>query len=246
MSRSVALWGRQHTVLGEVAVEVPAPDVAIALSRGSHPKLRDYVDPNEDVTAAVAGERSTLAVVADGHNGARAAEAAVVTVGRLLGRDPPPADLEDSQLVELFEAAGEAALAAAFRTEVPQGGTTLALALVSAHRLQWASFGDSAVFAGDAERVRRLDRPRHSFLGYPVSPGNLARELSSGYVGREPGAWVVLASDGYTDFAGAKPEHKVRQALLRGSPEAVARGMVAQAFAGGAGDNVAVACVAPP
>lgn len=246
MSRPVALWGRQHTVLGAVAAEAPAPEVAVALSRGEHPKVRPSVDPNEDVAAVVDGERATLAVVADGHGGARPAEAAVATVGKLIGRDPPPADLADDQLVEVFEAAAEAALAAAFMTEVPEGSTTLSVALVAPDRVQWASFGDSAVFVGDPEGLRRLDRPRHAFLGYPVRAGDLSGDLSSGCLARGRDCWVVLATDGYTDFAGPKPEQSVRAALTRGSPEAVARGMVAQAFAGGAGDNVGVACVGPP
>lgn len=246
MSEAIVLWGRDHTELGEVAVRAPVPGAAVALSRGALPKVYHYVDPNEDAVALAAGGRATLAVVADGHGGIEASEAAVSHMSQRLADDPPPADLTDETLLALFHEAGEAAMTAAYDgPQQPDSSTTLAMALVTADRLQWASYGDSAVFAGDLGHVLRLDRPLHRFLGYSISFEEMRDELSWGTYARPGGAWVVLATDGFTDYVGTEPEEAVRQALRQGEPGAVADALVRRAFAGGAGDNVAVACVAP-
>jgi len=246
VNEPIVLWGRDHTELGEVAVRAPVPGAAGALSRGALPKAYDYVDPNEDAVALAAGGRATLAVVADGHGGIQASEAAVSYMSQRLAHDPPPADLTDDALVALFHEAGEAVMSAAYDGyQRRYSGTTLAIALVTAERLQWASYGDSAVFAGDGGQVLRLDRPLHRFLGCSISSEQMRAELSRGTYARPNGAWVVLASDGFTDYLETAPEQAVRHALRQGVPGAVAEALVRRAFAGGAGDNVAVACVAP-
>ncbi|MBA2530041.1 MAG: hypothetical protein H0V19_08820, partial [Euzebyales bacterium] len=79
------LWGKDHTTLGEVAVEKLDGDIAVALSRGLRRKAYRYTDLNEDAVAAVAGARATLLVVADGHNGWSSTEAAVTAVLDRLG-----------------------------------------------------------------------------------------------------------------------------------------------------------------
>lgn len=246
MSDSIVLWGRDHTALGEVAVRTPGALMALALSRGEEPKSYDYVDPNEDAVTLVRGPRAALAAVADGHGGIGASEAAIKEVRRNARDDPPPADLTADAVVELFLDANEATRAAATEGgEQLDSGTTLAIALVTPDRLQWASFGDSAVFAGDADGVQRLDRPLHRFLGRAMTSGDIRERLSWGTQERPSGAWVVVATDGFTDYLDAAPDRAVRDALAAGDPPAVAERLVRRAFAGGAGDNVAVACIAP-
>ncbi|MGH9025367.1 MAG: hypothetical protein ACRDWD_04520 [Acidimicrobiia bacterium] len=40
-----ALWGDDHTTLGEITVELAGPRAAIALSKGAEPKLYPHVHP---------------------------------------------------------------------------------------------------------------------------------------------------------------------------------------------------------
>lgn len=248
MPAAMALWGRHHTRLGDVDVRTPVPGLALALTRGGAPKIYSYVDPNEDVVAASVGERATLLVVADAHGGIAASEEAVAVVGRALGHDPPPADVPAERLVELFYEAGLEVLERNLDLpEAPESSTTLALALASAERVQWASFGDSAVLSGGHEGAVRLDDPRHTFLGHPASEADIARDLSQGVADRDPGAWLVLATDGLSDYASGGPQLALAAAAAEGDADAerLATSLVRAAFAGGAGDNVGLACLAP-
>jgi serine/threonine protein phosphatase PrpC len=249
MPAAVALWGRNHTELGDVAVRSPVPGLALALTRGALPKAYGYVDPNEDVVAASAGDRATLMVVADGHGGIESSEAVVAVVGRALGHDPPPADLAEERLVDVFyDGALEVLERNLDRPEAPESNTTMALVLATPERVQWASFGDSAVLAGGAEGAVRLDDPRHLFLGYPASEADIARHLSHGVLERHSDAWVVLATDGLGDYARGGPELALASAATEHEvdSERLAMSLVRAAFAGGAGDNVGLACLAPP
>ena len=92
------LLGSDHTELGQVKVEAVGDHAALGLTRGRYRKSYRYVDPNEDVAAAVAGERATLLAVADAHNGVHAAETAIEEVLAAWGADPPPADVTDVEL----------------------------------------------------------------------------------------------------------------------------------------------------
>jgi Protein phosphatase 2C len=249
MPAAMALWGRHHTALGDVAVRSPVPGLALALTRGEAPKAYRYVDPNEDVVAASVGDRATLMVVADGHGGIGASETVVAVAGGELGPDPPPADLSEKQLVALFyDAALQVRELNLEHPEAPESSTTMALVLATPERFQWASFGDSSVLAGGREGTLRLDDPRHVFLGDPASRRDVARDLSHGVIERVPGVWIVLATDGLGDYARGGPEPAVTSAAAeRGvDAEGLAGSLVRSAFAGGAGDNVALACLAPP
>ena len=106
------LLGSDHTELGQVKVEAVGDHAALGLTRGRYRKSYRYVDPNEDVAAAVAGERATLLAVADAHNGVHAAEAAIEEVLSAWGADPPPADVTDVELVTLIHRVNEAVLRA--------------------------------------------------------------------------------------------------------------------------------------
>ncbi|CAN5412877.1 hypothetical protein BH23ACT7_BH23ACT7_11480 [soil metagenome] len=251
------LWGRDHTELGEVAIHAVSDDVACAITRGLRRKAYRYVDPNEDTVAAVVGPRGTLLVVADGHNGAEAADAAVTTVLERLGDDPPPADLSDAALVELFSVANDAVLHATASLRPPNAGsrTTLTMALVAApanrpsvpRRLQWASMGDSALIIAVAGNGEELTRPQHQFVGHPMSVPEVAGKLQRGLGEIPADAWVVVVSDGFTNFVGPDRASRVVADIVATAtePATAARAIVDRAGAMGAGDNVAVAVAAP-
>jgi serine/threonine protein phosphatase PrpC len=234
------LWGRRHLDYGQVGVALPAPGVALALSRGLHPKSYRWVDPNEDVAAAVVGDRATLLAVADGHHGVAAAEAVIRALVTALGDDPPP-ELDDDGLVRLFHRVNAAALA-----EGDGSRTTLSLALVSGRRLCWAAFGDSPVLVAEAGHGVELNAGGGGFLGSPLATHRVDRLLLRGRGTLGTGAWVVVATDGLSNFTGPDPAGTAAEVLAT-TPDAAtaARALVERAFAGGAGDNVALAVSAP-
>ena len=238
------LWGKNHTALGDVAVESVGERAAIAITRGRHRKSYRYTDPNEDAAVAVVGPRATLLVVADGHNGWHATEAAVQAIVDAMGDDPPPADVADEDLIDLFHRAGQAVLDVTAMPDAanPDSRTTLVLALVAGRRLQWASFGDSAVYSVTGAAATALAKPQHRFVGYPMPRQAVDMILDRGNVDLPEGAWVVVASDGFVDFAHPFPTNLVADS---NDPGAIARGLVLAACDGGAGDNVAVAVVGP-
>ncbi|MGH3114524.1 MAG: PP2C family protein-serine/threonine phosphatase [Gaiellaceae bacterium] len=257
------LWGREHAQLGEVAIQAVSDDVACGLTRGQRRKAYPYVEPNEDTVAALVGSQATLLAVADGHNGFEAAEAAMRTVLDRLGGELPPADLADGDLVDLFFEASEAICAETAVLAPPRAGsrTTLALALISpgwisrgdARRLQWASIGDSAVFVVTALAGWELSDPRQEFVGRPISRAELAARLQRGSLAVPADAWVVVVSDGFTNFVGPEVADRVLFGLIGHASRdggtvasVVVRAIIDCANANGAGDNVAVAVAAPP
>lgn len=238
------LWGKDYVDLGEVAVSVVDERAAVALTRGRHKKSYRYTHPNEDAAVAVVGPRATLLAVADGHNGWPATEVAISTVVEALGGDPPPADVEDDALVDLFHRASQAVLDITGKpgAEDPESRTTLVVALRAGDRLQWASFGDSAVYTVSPAAAVPLARPQHKFVGYPMGRQAVDFFLERGTVQLTSGAWAVVASDGFVDFARPFPT----ELFVEGArPADVASGLVAAACDGGAGDNVAVAVAGP-
>lgn len=238
------LWGKDHVGLDELAVEAVGERAAVAITRGRHAKAYRYTDPNEDAAVAIVGERATLLAVADGHNGWPATEAAITTIVNALGGDPPPANVADDDLVDLFHDASAAIIDVTGRPNAsnPDSRTTLVLALVAGRRVQWASFGDSQVYSVSPAAATALARPQHRFVGYPMPRHMVDVFLDRGTLRLSEGAWVVLASDGFVDFAHPFPTDLVGGDL---DPSAVARGLVLAACDGGAGDNVAVAVAAP-
>ena len=251
--RGVHLRGRNHPALGEVVVEALSPAVAVGLTRGGRDKRYAYTDPNEDVVAAVAGERTTLVAVADGHNGRDASEAAVEVVLEMLG-DPPPDGVADDELIDLFVVANHAVQRRTSRPDAvnTSSRTTLAVAIVTDRLVQWASFGDSAVLVASPRSGRQLNSPRPWFLGYPLVRSELGQLLDRGRYEPAPGEWIVLATDGFSDFA--HPAHLAPAEIVsialegRGDATRITHRLIQQAIEGGAGDNVGVAVAAarPP
>jgi serine/threonine protein phosphatase PrpC len=247
------LWGTDHTALGELA-SAAAGRAAIAISRGKHAKAYRYVDDNEDVAAVVAGPSSTLLVVADGHNGATASHVAVREVLAAFG-NAPPAGLEDDEWVDLFERVNKVVIAGkGLGSEQPSSNTVLLVALVSAAGVSWGSLGDSALVVArpGTERGRQLNREAMRFVGYPMSRRALSGTMQRGTAPLAPDEWVVLVTDGLSEFvAPMRPADVVPRVLAKaaqqgeGGAEAAAVAIVETAWSAGAGDNVAAAVLAP-
>jgi serine/threonine protein phosphatase PrpC len=244
------LLGSDHPDLGDVAVRSVGDRLAVGLTRGALAKAYSYVDPNEDVAAVVSGDDADLLVVADGHNGCAAAEVALeVVVGRL-GDRPPPPELQDRALVELFWEANEAIRAATSSLDHPHAAsrTTLTVVLAASEQVQWAAMGDSPVVVLGDGTQRELTRPRHQFLGDAVSIPELAGRMVWGTADLGPASWVLALTDGFSNFAApAGHPERAAAAVLAGVDDATSavRALVDAAAAGGAGDNVAVALRAP-
>lgn len=242
------LWGTDHTELDEIATLTVGDRVGLANTRGRYPKAYRYEDPNEDTVAAVAGPRATLLVCADGHNGAYAPTTAVQEVLRAFGDDPPP----DTDWLELFGAVNDAVIEGkGVGAEQPASNTVLLVALHSPGRLSWGAIGDGALVVGrpGAQRARQLNREAMRFVGYPMNKRALKGTVGRGTVDLEPDEWVVLITDGLSEFiAPLRPADVVPRVLATAKPptaEGAARALVDTACSAGAGDNVAAAVLAP-
>ena len=242
--RMTVLWGDEHTDLGEVAVAELLPNAALALSRGKFPKGYPHLDPNEDAVLAATNGPAWMLAVADGHNGFDAARGAMATLQssaaqtlKRAGSDP------EAAITSVFTAAHRAVVAA---VEYPGGpransATTLAVGLITGDELLVGSFGDSMMAVVRAGRLRPINRTS-PFLDVGTEPADLQVSRQT----LEPGDVVFAATDGLTDFLGRYGRRSLGRTLGGNqSPGTLARLAVERAFAGGAGDNVAVALVAP-
>jgi serine/threonine protein phosphatase PrpC len=214
------------------------------MTAGAAAKRSPPVEPNEDAGAIVGGPRADLLVVADAHFGALASELAVARVLETVGDDPPPADLAPVELAQLVFEAGRAVDhgRSAPGCPTPETATTIAIALVTERRVQWASFGDSCIVVTHGEEGRRLDASRRVYLGQAFELEEIGELMSHGTYERREGDCIVLATDGLTDViapewstmavlvstyveraygAGAIVESLVDLALQRGSADAV-------------------------
>jgi serine/threonine protein phosphatase PrpC len=239
------LLGREHVDLAKIATEAVGANAAVALSKGRFEKVYYHVDPNEDCAGAVAGPRATLLTVADGHNGDMASEVAVSTVLEFWGYDPPAADLADELVVTTLTAINDAILQ---RTQddgspAPDSRTTLLVAFVTPTRVQWASFGDSALYLAERRGVRRLDTSSNFYAGYLMSAEDVDQRTSRGTIDLDGTSTLVAVTDGLMEFS-RDPEVAIATALEEsdgGTPVDAARAVALEAFKAGAGDNIAVA-----
>lgn len=243
------LRGTDHVELGAIA-SLPAGTAAVALSRGGYPKTYSYVDPNEDAVAAVSGQRATLLVATDGHNGATASMHALAVVLERLGDDPPPG-LDKRGWVSLFAEVNDAVRrATAAGSRQPASRTVLLVALVGGRRVSFGSMGDAALVVarpGD-RRGRQLNREAARYVGYPATRRGLAASVHRGAAELAPDEWVVLATDGLSSFVRPmRPADVVPRVLSRAGadPEEAASLLVEAACTAGAGDNVGIALSAP-
>ena len=245
MQRAI-LYGEEHVELGPIATHAVGDRVGLAITRGRWPKAYKYTDPNEDVVAAVAGPRATLLVCADGHNGGLASRVAVEAVLVALGADPPPR-FDDAQWLELFADVNAQVMDAAAASHTPASRTVLLVALVADGSVSWGSLGDAAlVLAHPGGAGRQVNRELARFVGYPMGPQTLSELVQRGEDELEAGEWVVLASDGLSEFVRERPARAVPRALEGAADaEAAALAVVNVACEAGAGDNVAVAVAKP-
>jgi serine/threonine protein phosphatase PrpC len=248
---SGVLWGTDHVELDVIATLAIGDRVAIANSRGRYLKAYRYEDPNEDSVAAVVGPRAALLVCADGHNGSLAPNTAVAEVLDAIGADPPP-ELDDGAWLDLFKRVNEAVLARkGIGSGQPASNTVLLVALASPRRLSWAAIGDGAIVIGrpGVQRGRQVNREAMRFVGSPMNRRSLKNTVARGTTDLDPDEWVVLVTDGLSEFvAPLKPADVVPRVLATVKPptaEAAARALVDTACSAGAGDNVATAVVAP-
>lgn len=231
---AVLLLGSNHTELGEVATEELPPQVAVGISRGRFPKGYAHVDPNEDAVFAATDGTTTILVVADGHHGFDAAHEAVLTVADITPR------LIDEDLESTVRDLAAAAIAAVAIT-VPSldsprntSATALTIAAIRDHTIAASTIGDTSCLISTRRRTVRLGTST-PFLDPHTDPGMLHVD-----VGEVPAKGViVVASDGFTDFA--KPVGRSVRSTPNHSPMKAVDSLIADAFAGGAGDNIAVA-----
>jgi serine/threonine protein phosphatase PrpC len=245
------LWGKDHEELDQIASVAAGERAALAITRGRHPKAYGYEDPNEDAVAVVVGSRATLLLCADGHYGVTSSHVAVQTVLDALGDDPPEA-LGDDAWLEVFGAANDAILATKGPDSPhPASDTVLIAGLVSPGRLSFGAIGDGAlvVCRPGSERGRQLNREAMRFLGQPMNKRAMKNSIQRGTLELEPDLWVVMVTDGLSEFVTPlRPADVVPRVLAmsrEGTAEAAAVALVDTACSAGAGDNVAVALVRP-
>ncbi|CAN5466196.1 hypothetical protein BH23ACT9_BH23ACT9_34070 [soil metagenome] len=241
------LRGADLPDLGVVDVRTPAPDVAIALTRGQAAKRYEHVDPNEDVVAVDRRDGRTALIVADGHNGHQASHAAV---DALLSQMQPEIPLWSRvEAVRSFHAVNEHIREVRRPLPPSHRGTrttlTAAVVAIDEHGQRYVthcSVGDSAVVVVRDGSVHQLTRDRHRFLGDALTAPLLAGVIDYEQTDLDPDDVVVLFTDGYSNFAPLDAISGARDP----DPEVMARRIVAIAGEGGAGDNVAVAVLAAP
>ena len=236
------LWGEDYVEYGEYGIEALSDDVALGISRGALPKPYWALDPNEDAVAAVIGEEATLLTCADGHNGFDSVRPAIETVLEAIGEPPPPPGIAANLIF------GRANMVASqvtmgFADVRSQSRTTLAFALIAGSRVQWASMGDAPVYLAEPNATRVFIRDEHYFLPYAMDLRRIDERMHGGDEELAPGSWVVLASDGFSDYAGSGRGADAVSELAREAADAdsLAEALINCAFDGGAGDNVAVA-----
>lgn len=241
------LLGRDHTTPGAVATATVGAGVAIGITRGWKPKPYAYVDPNEDAVAAAADDRTHLLVVADGHNGHRASHVAVEAALEVMGDDLRPADLTDDEVVAAAGQIEDRVRRAAPGTG-PRSRTTLVVALRTPWALQWFGAGDSALLVVDDGSARALPTHARWFFGDHAGPKTMRDTLARGRLALDRSAWVVAASDGYTDYLPVPlPPADATRMFLGGITRAhqAVDVLLDHARRGGAGDNVGVSLSGP-
>lgn len=240
-TRIAALWGSDHTELGEIAVTDMPPAAAIAISRGKFRKGYPYLDPNEDAVLVATDGTSWLLAVADGHNGFDAAHAAMTAVQTSAEQTLAAAEPEAAIALAITAAHGAIVEAVVnVDAERTSSATTLVVAIVTADRLTVGSFGDSMVMVIRDQKVRPVNR-RSPFLDAATDPADVQITRLT----LRPGDMLLATTDGLTDFL-VSPQVLARALSKSEPPAGLARQAVELAFAGGAGDNVTVAVFVVP
>lgn len=241
------LLGRDHTDPGAMATMAADARTAVGIARGWRPKPYAYVDPNEDAVAVVVDGTSQLLVVADGHNGHQASHVAVASVLEQFDGAVPAADLDDNALVNVV-ARADRAIAEVARPFGPRTRTTLVVALRTPDTVQWAGAGDSSLLVVEGMMAAELPTQTRWFCGDHLTSAQMRETLARGRVALGHRGWVVLVTDGYTDYLPVpRPPADATRMVLRGidQPQHAADALLRSARRGGAGDNVGVSVSAP-
>lgn len=230
-TETIALWGPDHTSLGAVATASLGPRIAIAISRGRHPKGYPSVDPNEDAVLASRRGESVILAVVDGHNGFDAAREAMHAVGRALPHlhgDEGGLDLGRDitrRIREVLPSLGN---------DRRSTGTALLVASIRDGRLRCRAWGDAGLVVVRGGRVRRVDKPS-PFLSGAAPPSGTEVRLRV-----RTGDAVIAATDGLFDFLGDRWRSVMGAAVDTESATTV-RGLMDAVFASAGSDNVAIA-----
>jgi serine/threonine protein phosphatase PrpC len=233
-THAALLLGSNYTQLGEVALEELPPNLAIGISCGRFPKGYEHVDPNEDAVFVGTDGSTTILVVADGHRGFDAAHETVLTIADIT---PSLITVELESLVRDLAVAAVASVARTIPNLNPPrdvSRTALTICAIRDNRIAATTIGDTACLIASKRRVTRIGSTDR-FLG----PGTDPRSIRIDTADVPRGSTVVVASDGYTNFV-ESVDRSVRAASNQAPRDAV-EALIADAFAGGAGDNVAVA-----
>lgn len=232
----VALWGADHPELGRVTVEALTPSSAVALSAGRLPKPYAHLDANEDAVLAAQGPAGTLLAVADGHSGFDAAQAAIAAIQQrvdvLVGRDSDPTDVVQALLVAARQGVRDGL--AGTVDERRQSRTALSVALLGGDDLVIGGWGDTQVVRVRGRRAKVLSGDGPFLDGTALVAGASRTRLKGGDT-------VIVCSDGLRDYlVGGWPDGVT--GVLRADPEpaAAVQSLVETAWAGGAGDHIAV------
>jgi serine/threonine protein phosphatase PrpC len=232
-----ALYGAEHERL-DVIVDAPVDiRTGIALSRGRFPKGYGHVDANEDAVLAAVGAGGALLVVADGHNGVEASHQAVRAIAEL-AEELLIADDDPVALVDECVAAARSAIASGL-DRAPEdrrrSRTALTVALLTDGRLHTATAGDTVAVLLRGRRAKVVSAPGPFFGPRSGLPEVTRTKLRDGDI-------VVAATDGVTDFLGSRWTSTMAGVVgAADSAHEAAVGLVRQAMAGGAGDNIAAA-----
>lgn len=231
------LWGKEHQELGQIGTATLGNRGAIAISRGLYPKGYKHTDPNEDAAAIMRIDDMWVLAVADGHGGFDAAEAAIAGVIRAASQ---PRSEPEKKVRGLFD---EARLAVANRLgdgleSRQQSRTALTATIISGPQLATsATLGDSSALIIGRGGTTRLATPG-PFLG-PYTDMSLLH-IASASVGRND--YVIVCTDGLADFLGRDWLEKIVDLTKEHkTPLTIASCAIRAAFAGGAGDNIALA-----
>lgn len=228
--QTALLLGSDHTQLGAIATAT-AGRTAAALSRGRFPKGYPHVDPNEDAVAVADLDDVVLLAVADGHDAAAAAETAI----RAVAETAEEIDAADpAALGQLTEA-----VCARIRSDLSPdspSSTALTIVLVDGSNAQCVTFGDTVALRLRGRRGRRISQPARFLTAAAATPDD-GRFTASPL---RDGDRIVVASDGLIDFLGRRAIARLGR-IDAPTDESWVVAAVQAAFAGGAGDNVAVA-----
>ena len=194
-----------------------------------------------------------LFVVCDGMGGAEAGEVASSLAVETLAERFAAGDT----LMAAAQAANDAVFGrASSRAEETGMGMTLTAAVVEGELARFVHVGDSRAYLLRDGRLEQLSAD-HSLVGEMVREGTLTREEAAAHpqrsilsrvLGTEAGAQLdefaaelrggdvlLLCSDG---LSGEVPDDALRDLLVAGEPDEVARGLIAAARVAGGHDNI--------